>query len=58
MVLVNAIDATFSSTVHTRTSFTADEFHWNARFVRIFERGMHDGPLAMDISRIHEVEAV
>ena len=42
--------------VHARTSYKADEIIWQARFANMFERGQSDAPLAIDVSRIHDVE--
>ena len=57
-MLLHGHDATTSQVVHDWTSYTAEEVVFDARFVGIFERGPADGPIHMDISRIHEYERV
>lgn len=56
LVLLTAIDETFSQTVHARMSYTADEIIWNARFSDIFGRSEDAEMLTVDISRIDATE--
>ena len=56
LVLLTGIEETFSQMVHARTSYKADEIIWQARFANMFERPQPDAPLAIDVSRIHDVE--
>src|SRR5262249_29544799 len=39
LILLTGIDETFSQTVHSRSSYRADEVIWNARFTDVFEHG-------------------
>src|SRR6185503_9927831 len=57
LVLLSGIDETFAQTVHTRSSYRAEDIVWNRRFRSIFvqERG---GSLSVDNSRLHEIEEV
>ena len=57
LVLLSGIDETFAQTVHTRSSYRAEDIVWNRRFRSIFvqEQG---GSLSVDISRLHEIENV
>jgi inward rectifier potassium channel len=57
LVLLSGIDETFAQTVHTRSSYRAEDIVWNRRFRSIFvqEQG---GSLSVDISRLHELEDV
>jgi inward rectifier potassium channel len=57
LVLLTAIDETFSQTVHSRTSYTAEEVVWNARFVPIFREDGGQRP-TLDWERFHAVERV
>jgi inward rectifier potassium channel len=57
MVLLTAIDETFSQTVHVRTSYRYDEIVWGARFSDIFQRDAEAHDLTVDISRLHRIEA-
>ncbi len=56
LVLLTGIDETFSQIVHARTSYKADEVVWQARFTNIFKRSDPNAPLAVDVSRIHEIK--
>lgn len=58
MVLLTAIDETFSQTVHARTSYRYDEIRWGARFTDIFERDDDANDLSVDIGRLHGTESV
>ena len=55
LVLLTGIDETFSQTVHTRTSYVAEDIVWNARFANIF-RQEQSGTLEVAVDRIHEYE--
>jgi len=57
MVLLTAIDETFSQAVHSRTSYKQQEVAWGARFSDMFQASA-DGRLSVDMRRIHEIESV
>lgn len=56
LVLLTGIDETFSQTVHSRSSYKADEVVWNAKFTDIFVHPDGDEPLKIDIGHLHEIE--
>ncbi|MFD0765079.1 ion channel [Mucilaginibacter lutimaris] len=56
-ILLKAFDDTFSQTVHSRTSYTAQDMVWNAKFVPMFERD-EEGRIELDMSKISEFEMV
>jgi inward rectifier potassium channel len=59
LVLLSGIDETFEQTVHSRSSYRADEIVWNARFRSMFLVPVDPGsPIAVDITRVHEIEPV
>jgi inward rectifier potassium channel len=58
LVLLTGIDETFSQTVHARSSYRAEEIVWGAAFTNIYERPSADASLAIDMGRIHDIEAV
>jgi inward rectifier potassium channel len=58
LVLLTAIDETFSQTVHARMSYSFEELEWNARFSDIFGRTQDAATLTVDISRIDTIEPV
>jgi inward rectifier potassium channel len=52
LILLTAIDETFSQTVHSRMSYKHNEVRWNERFTNIFERSTDDSKLMIDVRRI------
>lgn len=58
LVLLSAIDDTFSQTVHSRTSYRGDEIVWNARFRPMFVESEQEGITGMNLSLIHDFEPV
>jgi inward rectifier potassium channel len=56
LVLLSGIDETSAQTVHTRTSYKADEIVWGARFTNLFNPPKPDGVLSIDIGRLHDFE--
>ena len=57
LLLLSGIDDTFAATVHARTSYKASEVLWDSKFTNIFSPAGEDGVLAMDISRLDEVQS-
>jgi inward rectifier potassium channel len=58
LVLLTAFDETFSQTVHTRSSYTADEVVWGASFASLFNRQRDDGMISIDIGHLDEIHRV
>jgi inward rectifier potassium channel len=58
LVLLTGIDEALEQTVHTRSSYRADEIVWNARFQSMFLRSDARSRISVDISRVHEIERV
>jgi inward rectifier potassium channel len=58
LILLTGTDETVSQTVHSRSSYKADEIIWGAKFANMFLRNATDGIVGMDLSRIHEIETV
>jgi inward rectifier potassium channel len=58
LVLLNGFEETFSQTVHTRSSYKADEVVWGARFRSMFNPTDEDGVISVDIRKLDEVERV
>ena len=58
LVLLIATDETISATVHSRSSYQADEIVWGARFANMFLRSESEGIIGMNLDRIHEIEPV
>lgn len=56
LILLKGIDETFSQSVHTRSSYKAEEIVWNAKFTDIFRRPAKDEQLTIDVGRIHNIE--
>ena len=58
LVLLIATDETISATVHSRSSYQADEIVWGARFANMFMRSESEGIIGMNLDRIHDIEPV
>ena len=58
LILVIGTDDTASQTVHSRSSYKADEIVWDAKFASMFLRSESEGIIGMNLSRIHEIEMV
>ncbi|MCQ6956590.1 ion channel [Mucilaginibacter aquariorum] len=56
-VLLKAFDDTFSQTVHSRTSYTAHDMVWDAKFIPMFNRD-EDGRIELDMSKIGDYNMV
>jgi inward rectifier potassium channel len=56
-ITLQGIEETFSMQVHTRTSYTADEVVWGARFSDIFIR-RPGRVVGIDVARLHDYEPV
>ncbi len=56
IVLIKAFDDTFSQTIYQRTSYTAEEVLWGARFKPMTSSGM-DGQMEMDVTLVDVTEA-
>ncbi|HYE74324.1 MAG TPA: ion channel [Blastocatellia bacterium] len=57
LIMLTGFDETFSQTVHTRSSYIAEDIVWNAKFGNIYNYSA-DGtePLSIDIGRLHSIE--
>lgn len=55
LILIKAVDETFSQTVHRRASYRHDEVEWNVRFRDMFAASP-DGRVRIDVRRLDEVE--
>ena len=55
LILLTGTDETYSQTVHTRSSYKADEMVWNARFMDMY-RPPENGLISVDLSKISDVE--
>jgi inward rectifier potassium channel len=58
LVLLIATDETVSESVHSRSSYEADEIVWGAKFANMFMRNEAEGIVGMDLERIHDIEPV
>src|SRR4029077_1260818 len=58
LIMLNGFDETFSTIVHTRSSYKGEEVVWGARFRNMFNPPEPDGSLSIDVRKIHDVERV
>ncbi len=57
IVLIKAFDDTFAQTIYQRTSYTADEVHWGARF-KPMSSFAADGAMEVDATLVDAVETM
>ena len=55
IVIVSALEQTFSTRVSARTSYLWDEWRWDVKFASIFANGP-DGAIAIDVERLSRTE--
>lgn len=55
IVLLTAVDETFSETVHARHSYGPADLAWGARFANDYRPG-RDGQVGIDLSKLGEIE--
>jgi inward rectifier potassium channel len=55
IVLIKAFDDTFSQTIYARTSYTAEEVRWGARFQPMIFTGA-DGRIDLDVARLDALD--
>jgi inward rectifier potassium channel len=58
LVLLSGVDEALEQTVHVRSSYRADEIVWHARFQSMYLQTDARSRVAVDISRVHEIERV
>ena len=58
LIVLNGFDETFSQSVHTRSSYKADEIVWGAKFSSMFLPMDDEGVISVDIRKLHEIERV
>jgi inward rectifier potassium channel len=57
LILISGFDDTFNQTVHSRHSYTADEFVWDAKFVKAFTIDPN-GDAVLNLDELHHYELV
>jgi len=58
LVLLIGTDETVSQSVHSRSSYQAEEIVWGAKFANMFMRSETEGIIGMNLDRIHDIERV
>jgi len=56
LVALTGIDETLEQSVHARSSYKAEEVEWDVTFQNMYEFDDGMQPIAIDLSRIHDVE--
>jgi len=56
MILVNAVDETYSQTVYSRSSYRHEELVWGAKFKNMFHEENGKGVAGVKVERLHEYE--
>jgi inward rectifier potassium channel len=57
LILLSAVEETFSQTVHTRSSYKNDEIVWGAKFADMYVPD-DDGMMAIDLNKLHAIEKI
>jgi inward rectifier potassium channel len=57
LVLLTATDDTSGQIIHSRSSYTGEEFVWGAQFSDVFDQSS-GGTIAVDLDRIHRYDRV
>ena len=55
LILIGGIDDTFSQSVHSWTSYKAEEIVWGAKFRNILDE-RDDGSIRVDLRQLHDIE--
>ena len=58
LIQLAGIDEVFSQSVHSRTSYTAEEVVWNVRFARMFDHAPTSDTVGIDVGRLHDLVSV
>lgn len=58
LILLSAIDETFSQTVHTRSSYKADEIKFGYKFKNLYNAPENGEPISIDIRKLSRIEKV
>jgi inward rectifier potassium channel len=58
LILLTGTDETFSQPVHARSSYSAEEIVWHARFVDLFDRSGDEHEVTIDVGRLDDVLAL
>ena len=58
LILLTAIDETFASNVHTRTSYKPDQIKFGHRFVTLYKKAENDEPISIDVRRLSMTEKI
>lgn len=58
LILLTAIDESFSQTVHTRTSYKPEEIVWNAKFANMYNKMATDKPISIDVKKLSRIEKI
>jgi inward rectifier potassium channel len=56
LILLSGYDETFATTLHTRSSYRAEEVDWNARFKSIYTTPGDSGMIRIDVGKLDEIE--
>ncbi len=56
LILLTGVDETFAQSVHSRSSYSAEEVVWGARFASLFQDG--EAVPTLDMTKFHQVEPV
>ena len=58
LILLTGYDETFATTLHTRSSYRAEEVDWDARFKSIYTTPGDRGIIRIDVGKLDDIEGV
>jgi len=58
LILLTAVDESFSQVVHARSSYKYDEIEWDAKFVNLYNEMGTDEPISINVHELSEIEKI
>lgn len=56
LILLTAVDETFSTIVHQRSSYKPDEILWGHKFVNLYNKSQNGEPISINVRKLSKVE--
>jgi inward rectifier potassium channel len=56
LILLTAVDETFATVVHQRTSYKPDEIRWGHRFVNLYNKTQNGEPISINVRKLSKIE--
>jgi inward rectifier potassium channel len=56
LILLTAVDETFSTIVHQRSSYKPDEVRWGHKFVNLYNKSNNGKPISINVRKLSKIE--